>query len=129
MHPDVVKALSWSDKSARKRLLRKLEENNVITAAEAAAANVVIQIRHQIHQQVQAKGGLDRQDAALNDLREQFRLSRTQFKALCKIARVCIADGKWYEDLAVKLKSRQYQVPRKTIKQYDHLKLCMLVSA
>ena len=46
---------------------------------------------------------------------------------LCKMSKVCLADGRWYADLDERLADSTYRVPRKTIKD-DHeiLKFCML---
>lgn len=126
MHPDVAGALTWSNSAARNKLLKRLEASEVITPAEVARAKAVVQIRHTVRQHLKS---MRNQDAALETLREQAGLSRRQFKALCKLACVCIADGNWYVDLASRLKHKQYQVPRELIKPFDHLKLCMLVAA
>ena len=46
---------------------------------------------------------------------------------LCKMSKVCLANGRWYADLDERLADSEYRVPRKTIKK-DHkmLTFCML---
>tara|TARA_B100000963_G_scaffold195925_1_gene170574 strand:+ start:2395 stop:2853 length:459 start_codon:yes stop_codon:yes gene_type:complete len=126
MHPAVIRALSWSNSQARNKLLKRLKSEEVITASDVANAKLVVQIRHKMHL---LANSLASQDRALAAIRAQQSLSRTQFSALCKLACVCFADGKWYHDLATRLKQRDYQVPRSTLKRYTHVRLCMLESA
>jgi len=126
MHPDVIRALSWSNSQARNKLLKRLEAEGIITASEVANARLVVQIRHKMQLLATSLGS---QDRALAAIRAQQRLSRTQFSALCKLACVCLADGKWYHDLATRLKQPDYQVPRSTLKRYPHVRLCMLAAA
>ena len=123
MHTDVVAALQWSNGQARNKLLRKLYKNNTISEDDFVKAKLVLQIRKKLYS---ARNSLASQDEKLKDLRSEHELSRTQFKELCRMARVCVADGNWYSDLAQRLCHRSYQVNRKQIKQYSHLKLCML---
>ena len=124
MHPDVKNALNWSNSSSRNRLLRKLEGNNTISKEDVAEAKLVLQIRYKLNQEKT----FNRQDNALEELREKYDLSRKRFQKLCRLASVCIKDGEWYDDLRKRLKQSEYRVPKETLKEYSHLKLCMLVS-
>ncbi|MBN19729.1 MAG: hypothetical protein CL678_00475 [Bdellovibrionaceae bacterium] len=126
MHPDAIKTLSWSNSAARNKLLKRLVAERAISEHEELKIKVVIQIRHEMHQNAVSH---KRQDDALEDLRTRNNLSRKSFHELCSLAHVCVADGKWYLDLDHKLRQQKYRVPRKIIKKFDHLKLCMVKCA
>lgn len=122
MHPHLQAVLLWSNSQARNKRLRKLAKSMDIPKSDFVAATRVIEIRKRLFD---ARNSRTRQDEALKLLRGEFDMSRKQFKELCKLACVCIADGRWYPDLRKRIKSPEYCIDRETLKEYHHLKLCM----
>ena len=122
MHPHLQAVLLWSNSQARNKRLRKLAKSTDIPKSDVVDATRVIEIRKRLFD---ARNSRTRQDEVLKTLREEFNMSRKRFKELCKLACVCVADGRWYPDLRKRIKSSKYRIDRQTLKEYHNLKLCM----
>ncbi len=125
MHPNIAAALSWSSGAARNKLIKRLVADGAATPRDRDDAAAVVQIRVVM---AQAGSDMGKQDQALVNLKQEFGLSNNRLKQLCRLAKVCIADGQWYPDLAKRLRNARYRVHRKLIKDDSHelLKKCML---
>lgn len=124
MHPSVVAALSSSNGVSA---VKKLAANGLATPRDRNDAATVVQIRVAM---AQAGPHMGRQDRALRKIQNRLGLSNTRLKRLCKLSKVCIADGQWYADLDKRLHDDNYRVKRSKIKDdYELLKFCMLHAA
>ena len=124
MHADVVAALNWTNGASRNKFIKRMLADNKISQRDRDDAARVVRIRAVM---ADAGSDMDRQDQALRGLKQEFKLSYKKLKRLCKMSKVCLANGRWYADLDERLADSTYRVPRKTIKD-DHeiLKFCML---
>ena len=124
MHPSVVAALNSNNGVS---VVKKLVATGLATPRDRDDAATVVQIRVVM---AQAGSHMGRQDRALRKLKSRLGLSNTRLKRLCKLSRVCIADGQWYADLDKRLHDDNYRVKRSKIKDdYELLKFCMLHAA